>query len=106
MTTPNHMYEDKIDIYREARTVDSGGSPISTFAINLSNVATMVQPFDSAEAVKGGREFSKPMITCFVDDALDILMSDQVVYNGNKYDIVENNIWPNVYMELIAEKIE
>lgn len=95
-----------IDTYREVRTTDSGGSPVSTFAINLSGVKARVQPVSSNEDIRAGRDFSKTMYRCYVPSDTAVLMSDNVNYLGDTFDIIEKNVYPGTYCELVMELIE
>ena len=68
MATPDHLFIDTIDIYRSVSSIDSGGSPVETFAF-IGALSCNVQPMSSDEAVKAGREYSRPMYNVFVNNA-------------------------------------
>lgn len=101
---PNHLYIHNVSTKRATASVDSGGSPISTFATNLSSLSCRVQPVGSGEDVVAGRQWSSPIWRVFCDEDSDITMKDIVVYGGVEYEIREKNIYPDTYMELIISK--
>ena len=101
---PNNMYNDSIDISREIKTVDSGGSPISTFTTIATGVACSVQDAISNEEVKGTRKYSQPSHMVYMDNATDITMKDVITYEGDDYDIVELDKRARTYTRVKMEK--
>ena len=103
---PNSLFNSKINILRATDSVDSGGSPISTFATHLSNVKCRVQPVSAAENVRAQRQASIETYRVYCDDALDINMKDKAVYSADNFDIVERTVYPGTYMKIIMSKTD
>ena len=101
---PDNLYIHTISVSRQTSTVDSGGSPVSTFAIHLSSVSCRVQPVSATEVVKAGRQWSSPTWRVYCNPSNDIAMKDIVTYESVEYEIKELNNYPNTYMELIISK--
>lgn len=105
MVSPAGLFKTNIDIYKYSETIDSGGSSGSDFTF-LETIKSNVQPYKSEEAVKAGRKWSNSMLKIYIKATENIDMKDRVEYLGEKYDIIEKEIWIEKYMKLICSRTE
>jgi len=104
----SHLYNKTVSTYRPVDTVDSSGSPISTFYENLSSLACRVQENKGFEPVEGGRKFSTYSYVLFCDENTDILLKDVVLYNSETYNVVDIEFEGNkrTYLKITLEFTE
>lgn len=88
--TPFHLFDQTITVYQQSAAVDSGGSPVLTFATaRVSNIAARVQPMSGSEAVRYGRESNRRMYRIFVAPGQGIVEEDRISWSSKTLDIVE-----------------
>ena len=101
-------YTKTVSTKRAVDTVDSGGSPISTFSTNLTSISCAVQQFKSIEPVIAGRKFSQIKWVLYCGHDEDIVMKDLVTYNSVDYEIIEQQFEENddSYMKLLLAQAQ
>ena len=80
--TPVHLFNTTISTQRATITFDAGGSPISTYATNLTGVRARVQPQTGTDGVLFGTQRDQQPFTVYVAGGLDIIAEDRVIWNG------------------------
>lgn len=108
MPNIEHLFNKTVNTYRLTTSVDSGGSPIMTFALNLSSLKCRVQQKESFEPVEGGMKFSKTSYVLYCASDADVIKSDVILYSGDTYNVVSSMIEANddVYLFVKLEKTQ
>lgn len=78
--TPWHLFNTTVTTQRATVTYDASGSPISTYATNLSNIRARVQPQGGSDGLLLGTQRDQQTFTVFVAGGQDIVASDRVVW--------------------------
>ncbi len=91
---------------RATTTLDSGNSPITTYAAYLSSVAMSLQISGGGEQL-GTTVSSAGKGSAYCDYA-DILVTDRVIFNGRKFDVVNilNVNELNIYLKLELVEVD
>lgn len=76
-----------VDVRRQTTTADSGGFHPETFAAHLSGITAVVHIGGGSESVRYGRENNRAFGTVQLQGGLDILETDQLIYDGRTFDI-------------------
>ena len=85
--TPTHLFGHAIDILRPTSTLDTGGSPISTYSTWRSGVPAHVQPRPDAYLDPlAGRRVYKQSIRVYLDPSIAICPADRIAFNGKTYE--------------------
>ena len=76
-----------IAVQRPTTTADSGGFHPETFAAHLSSITAVVHIGGGSESIRYGRENNRAFGTVQLQGGLDILETDQIIYDGRTFDI-------------------
>ena len=76
-----------VSVQRPTTTNDSGGYPVITYAAHLSSITAVVHIGGGSESVRYGRENNRAFGTVQLQGGLDILETDQIIYDGRTFDI-------------------
>ena len=76
-----------VSVQRPTTADDSGGYPVITYAAHLSSITAVVHITSGAEAIRYGRENNRAFGTVQLQAGLDIVESDQLIYDGRTFDI-------------------
>ncbi len=91
---------------RKTTTLDAGGSPVTEYAANLSNIPMSIQWSDGGEVT--GAVVSASARGVAYCDYVDIITTDRLIYNNLIYDIVSaidvNNL--GVYLKLQIVEVQ
>ena len=104
----SHLFNNTVSTLRLTTSVDSGGSPISTFSTEIASLPCRIQKKKGFEPVEGGRKFSKSAWILYCASGTDLLVKDKVSYNGIEYNVIESDIEgnDNTYLRVEMEKAE
>jgi len=102
----SHLFNKTVTTKRLVSTVDSGGSPISTFSENISSLKCRLQQEEGFEDVQGGRQFSEISYVLYCAGDTDLLMKDVVTISSVDYEVVDLKIEGNndTYLRATLEK--
>lgn len=87
MNCPVHLMTSTGSVQRPTNTVDSGGSPIQTYAAHLGNIRCRIQPLSASERQQYAQTLGDVSHAVYVEGGQDIKASDRFVYGTAYYDI-------------------
>ena len=76
-----------IAVQRKTNSAGTSGFPTKTFAAHLSSITAVVHIGGGSESVRYGRENNRAFGTVQLQGGLDILETDQIIYDGRTFDI-------------------
>lgn len=76
-----------IAVQRQTTAAGTSGYPTITYAAHLSSIPAMVHITSGAEAIRYGRENNRAFGTVQLQAGLDIVETDQLIYDGRTFDI-------------------
>jgi head-tail adaptor len=102
------MFNNTVSTERSVDTVDSGGSPITTFSTHISSLTCRIQQKTGTEPILGGRQYSQVAYILYCAADADVLMKDRINYTNQTFNVVDSRIEgnSNAYLKVSLEKID
>lgn len=113
---PTHLFTDTVAIERKTEAVDTGGSPVETWASHIASLKCAIQPLSTRKAMVYGADRAARMFSLFAAPGQDITTKDRAVVTEDRtgssvvrrYQIVgvKDLVTGNAVLEIDMEAID